>query len=100
MNGPTAIGSQPVAEAALAECHRLTGVDAPDGVSDTLLATSTTAEVRRLRFDHDALAGTVDKLVAAIRLHRQAKAGSSDAADARLWEALDPNEEYLADAGL
>jgi len=95
MNGPTATGSQPIAEAALAECYRITGAD-PDGASDTMLATFATTEVRRLRLDHDGLEGTVEKLKQAIRQHRAAKA-NPDAADARLYEALDPIEEFLAE---
>jgi len=99
MNGPTATGgSQPIAEAALAECHRVTGVDLPDGASDTALASSTLTEVRRLRFDHDALAGTVDKLTAAIRQHRRDRS-APDSVDAALYEVLDPIEEFLAEHG-
>lgn len=93
--GPTATGSQPICEAALAEVYRLTGAD-PDGASDTMLATFTTDEVRRLRFDHDALEGEVDKLRDAIRQHRRDRS-VPDSVDAALYEALDPIVELLAE---
>lgn len=94
-DSPTAASSKPISEVALAECYRLTGAD-PNGASDTVLATFATAEVRRLRFDHDALEGEVDKLRDAIRQHRRNRS-TPDSVDAELYAALDPIVELLAE---
>ena len=91
------MNGSPITEAALAECCRLTGTD-PTRLTDTGLATFATTEVRRLRTDADTLGQQVEKLTAAIRTHRRATS-SPTAADARLYAALDPVEDFLADHG-